>query len=464
MQNQVTGLGRLAPVAVGIALAVVAALLSAPATAQATSVATTRAAEVSHHAGVVTAATTADRRKRRFTPKAGVIVTNPLGTSKKRIMNHILKSIRATPRGQKIRLISWNIASRGFVNTLINAHDRGVSVRVLMSKQKAQDQPRDGDFWRLKRQLRQRNGQPKKLRSWARGCDRSCRGRRGIAHSKLFIFSKVGRARRVVMSTSANATDVSVYRQWNDLYTNTGSKSVYRGFMSTFRQAAKDHRVRRGYRTFKGKSVTGYVYPWAGPKARGDRVKNTLRRIHCNGARGRTGVRGHTRVRIAQDAIIDKRGKSIAKILRHKWESGCNIKIVYALMNNHARYILKHTRRGPVPMRQIVQDWDGDGVYDRYLHAKVLAVSGHYRKNHKARVSWQGSENWSGLAKISDEQGFQIRRRGAERRYTNWIDWMFANPPVKTTTRRATLRTAAARGVDPYALIKEELGIPVDRG
>ncbi len=204
--------------------------------------------------------------------------------------------------------------------------------------------------------------------------------------------------------------------------------------------------------------VTGYVYPWKGKDARGDRVIQELKRITCNGAKGGTGLKGKTRIRIAQDAIIDQRGIDIAKILRHKWQSGCHIRIVYALMGKQVRGILRHTTRGPVPIRQIVNDYDEDGIYDRYLHSKSMAVSGWYRKDRSARVAWQGSENWSGLAKLSDEQGFQIRRGGAEGVYARWVDYLFENPPV--VAPKTTARIAAARGVDPYALIREELGLP----
>ncbi len=456
MQNQLRGLGHaLAPTVVTMAL-VVGGTAAIPA-AGAPQARTAAVASSQASSPVLPAADSTVEKKKRFSPKSGVKVTNPLGTSRKQIMNHILKAIRATPKGEKIRLISWNIASRDFVKALINAHERGVSVRVLMSQQKADDQPKSGDYWRLRRALRKRNGLPARLYSWARGCNRSCRGTRGIAHSKLFLFSRVGRSRNVVMSTSANATDVAVYRQWNDLYTNVGNAKIYNGFIKVFLEAAKDKPVRNAYRTFPGKSVMGYVYPWRGAKAKGDRVKRELKRIKCRGARGGTGINGRTRIRIAQDAIIDKRGQEIARILRDKWEAGCNMRITYALMNNKARKILNNTKRGPVPRRQIVQDWDNDGIYDRYLHAKVLAVSGVYRNDHSARVAWQGSENWSGLAKISDEQGFRIRRGGAEGKYARWVDWMFTNPPPRNPA--TTLRVARARGVDPYALIKEELGL-----
>lgn len=404
---------------------------------------------------------TRDGDSKGYTPKQGVKVNDPRRRDKRKILDHIIRSIRNTGHRQEIRAFSWNIASTGFVRSLLHANSRGVTVRVLMSKGKAMEQPRDGDFWRLRRGLRNRSEnhpQAKGERSWARYCDRSCRGRRGIAHSKFFIFSKVRKAHWVTMSTSANATENSVNVQWNDIYTNVGSERIYRAYLRTFKEAEQDQPARPGYRITKGDTISAYFYPWKGERARGDRVINELRRISCRGTRDGAGVDGRTRIRIAQDAIIDERGVDIARKVRRLWEQGCNIRIVYALMGKQVLRVLRHTDRGPVPIQQIVNDYDYDGIYDRYLHAKVMTVNGRYNDDRSARVAWQGSENWSGLAKLSDEQGFKIRRRAAERKYAGWVDYLFNNPPEAFRSREAAAR-ASAPGVDPYALIKEELGM-----
>ncbi len=395
----------------------------------------------------------------RYTPKTGVKTNDPRSPNRRRIIAHIRKSIDSVRAGQLIRIMSWNVASRGFVGDLLAANKRGVSVRLLMSKGKADAQPKSGDFWRLRRGLRHKSTthpQRKGMGSWARSCDRSCRGKRGIAHTKSFVFSKVGRAKYVVMSTSANATEVSANSQWNDIYTLTENKKIYDGFIKVFDQAAKDKPTKPGYRTFTGRHLQAYVYPWSGKRARGDRVMNELNRIKCKGVRGGTGVNGRTRIRIAQDAIIGDRGIMISKKLRQLYQAGCNIKIVYALMGNRVLQVVRHTSRGAIPIQQIVSDFDADGVYDRYLHAKVMTVSGYYKNDRSARVAWQGSENWSGLAKISDEQGFKIWRGGAEKVYVGWIEYLFNNPPPPPPPSR--LAAARAAGVDPYKIIKENLG------
>jgi hypothetical protein len=442
------------------ALAVGATLASVP---QAPALRAGAVASEVRAATAVPAATVPVRAERRFyTPRTGVIHTDPRRADRRKLLEHIIKSIGATRRKQFIRIISWNIGSSAFVKKLIRAHKRGVAVRLLMAKGKAEG---NQGFARLRRTLRANRPRgerlPHKYRSWARACDRSCRGRRGIAHSKLFLFSKAGQAERVVMSTSANATDVAVQYQWNDLYTTSGSRRIYNGFVDAFSEASKDRPVRRGYRVFHGVDLTGYVYPWRGKQARGDRVMTELKRITCVGANGGTGINGRTRIRIAQDAILNDRGIEIAKVLRTKWENGCNIRIVYALMGKQVLGILRNTSRGPVPIQQVVNDFDDDGVYDRYLHSKSMAVSGWYRRDRSTRIAWQGSENWSGLAKLSDEQGFRIRRGGAEGVYARWVDYLFFNAPPPPP--EGTLARARARGVDPYALIREELGLPARR-
>ena len=450
----------LAPTAAMTALVVTLTLAPAPATG---TVASSTSPVATSGRTTATLQVAAARTRRAYSPHTGVKLTEPRNRyARGRIMRHVLKSIGATRRGQKIRIISWNLASRRVVRKLINAHERGVSVRLLMSQQKADGQPRSGDFWRLRRNLRDRQNQnrPMAMRSWARGCDRSCRGRRGIAHSKLFLFSKVGGSEHVVMSTSANLTDNAVRVQWNDLYTYVGNRRMYNWFDDRFREMARDKPVRRGYRSYRAHSVTGYVYPHRGPNAHYDRVKRTLRKITCRGARGQTGINGRTRIRVAQDAIIDRRGQDIARILRRKWQNGCNIKIVYALINNKAKRILRHTSRGPVPMKQIFRDTDGDGIFDWYLHSKVMAVSGWYGRDRSTRIAWQGSENWSGLATMSDEQGFEIRRGGAEGTYARFVDYLYRKPPLSKVSATATLRTARALDVDPYAEMREELGLP----
>ena len=141
-----------------------------------------------------------------------------------KINRYIRNAIANTPKGESMKLVTWNFSNQLFVNDIIAAHKRGVSVRLVMANGLADDQSRTrGYYWQVKRALEKGNKKrPGYLKSWARTCKNSCRGKEGIQHGKWFMFSRTGGRNMVVMSTSANLTDAAAYNQWNDLLTVQG--------------------------------------------------------------------------------------------------------------------------------------------------------------------------------------------------------------------------------------------------
>lgn len=384
-----------------------------------------------------------------FTPKTGVKFNHPLRKNKRKVIRHINRTTNSVPRREKIRILSWNIRSDAFVDALIAAHRRGVSVRVLISLGNANPENPNKGFNRLQRALREGNKKrPMKLRSFARKCDRSCRGDRGIAHTKMYLFSRAGKARNIVMYSSANATEVAVTRQWNDIYTLANRAKPYGDFISMFKEMKKDEPAKPPYRKFVRKRFTAEFLPWKGKKAKGDPTLNVLNKVRCKGATGGTGVNGRTHIRIAQTAILDKRGIRIAERLKQMWDNGCNIKIVYALMGNNVLKVVRRPGgRGPIPIRQIAQDWQGDGVYDRYLHMKYMTISGVYNGNSATRLTVNGTANWSGLTKVSDEVIGYVRGERMRRKHADYVDHLFGNPPPQRISGRTTTSRVAPDGL-----------------
>ena len=87
---------------------------------------------------------------------------------------------------------------------------------------------------------------------------------------------------------------------------------------------------------------------------------------------------------------------------------------------------------------------------DRYVHMKALTISGHYGRNRQAHVVYQGSANFSGMATLSDEQGFIVNSLTLEKAYSKFINYLFKNPPpqgqdlikeIVLRQRRASTRT-----------------------
>ena len=374
---------------------------------------------------------------RGYTPPAGVTTNNPLGDRAHRlaITHHLIRTINSTPRHSKIRVASWNIRSRGIVDALIRAHKRHVMVRVVMDRGNANPSNLNRDANRLQRALAHNGNRSRKpaMRSKLVKCVRSCRGRHGIAHSKFFLFQRAGRARDVVINGSFNATDLAANGQWNDVFTVRGKPGVYREFTTVFSQMFRDRPVQQGYRMRPFRGITTMFYPYTGIGAGADPVLRELRRVHCVGAINSPD--GHTKIRIAQTSWYGKRGTKIAWRVRGLANHGCHIRIDYAVMGNEALRILRREGPRPVPMRQIVQDPNGDGVYDRYLHMKVMTVRGHYGVNPKAWMTVNGSANWSPAVLASDEAVLRINSSGVVRRYNSWIDYLFKHPPKHPTAR-----------------------------
>jgi phosphatidylserine/phosphatidylglycerophosphate/cardiolipin synthase-like enzyme len=386
-------------------------------------------------AGVVapatdTAAPSSTRAARldRFRPRKGVSFNVP---GSQEINGKVLRAIQHTPRRGKIRAMTWNFNSWVFVNRLREAHNRGVSVRIIMARSLANEQGPRGPFNVMRRALAGGNNHKRKpeMRSWFRTCSNSCRGKGGAMHSKLYLFSKVGRARQVVMSSTANMTGSAASAQYNDMYTITDRRKPYEVSLKVFNEAAWDRPA--PYRTYHDRKIQGWFHP---NKGRPDIAYQMLNRVRCRGAKG-AGINGRTAIRIAQDVFNGDRGAKFARKIKELHRNGCNIRVVYSQLGGQSYELL----RG-VPRNHLVSDRDGDGAYDIYLHMKAMSISGHYGNDRGARIVFNGSANWSGLGLIADEQGLVIRRDGVERQYGRQINRLFnihlrSAPPVAARLR-----------------------------
>ena len=370
------------------------------------------------------------KKPRRYRPSPGVTFNKP---GQQAVNDKLLRAIRHSQRGSKIRAMTWNFNSWVFVRALRSAHNRGVSVRILMARKLADAQRPHGPYNSLRRHLRKQDRRPE-MRSWFHTCSNSCRGEGGSMHAKMYLFSKTGAQRRVVMSSSANMTGASAASQYNDMFTVVGSKIAYRGSIQTFNEASRDRPAPA--RVYAAGTIRGWFQPRTGMR---DLVTKMLDRVKCRGARG-AGINGRTSLRIAQDVIVGRRGLKIARRIKELHKNGCNIRLVYSQLGGKAWHILKG-----VPRNQLVRDSDGDGAYDVYLHMKAMAISGHYGGRRGARLVYQGSENWSGLASLSDEQGLVINRGRVERQYGRHINHLFG-----IHLRSARPLPSAKRVDDPY--------------
>jgi phosphatidylserine/phosphatidylglycerophosphate/cardiolipin synthase-like enzyme len=391
-------------------------------------------------------------KTRRYAPRPGVVFNTALGAPDRRnaVYGKIIAAISHAPARSRIRIMSWNIMSRVAVDALLDAQRRGVKVRVLMANTNLVDVPNPG-FKRLRAGLKRGNQTvPSSRRSYAKTCILSCRGRRGSAHTKVFLFSKTGKAHDVVMSGSANLTVAGVINQWNDMYTWVGNRALYDFAVGVYREMWQDEPVEEQFvhRT-SGKDLLGF-FPMFGPDGVGrDPVRDLLDKVACHGATNTP--HGRTIIRAAPDVLREERGMEIASQLKKLWAEGCDVRIAYTVMGvNVFRFLNRPTARGVVPKKHLVQDFDGDGEFDNYFHLKALTINGRWNGDRTAYVTLNGSANWTSSAMYSDENYAILKRRAPTLKYQRFIDHWYENFPRSARMDRRTARAVARGRIDPY--------------
>jgi phosphatidylserine/phosphatidylglycerophosphate/cardiolipin synthase-like enzyme len=422
--------------------------------------------------GLVVATTgAAQATPSHLNPHRGAIFNNPYGgrVAAHRIEHHIVQTIDSVKRGHKIRIASWNFRSNTIANALIRAHHRGVSVQVIMDYGNWNPDLPNAIARRVHIALSKGDKHRKPaMRSWLRRCHSSCRGHHGISHIKFYAFDKVQKTKDVVMYGSTNATELAAAIQWNDIYTVTKSASKYDFFLKEFNSMKHDKAVKQGYlhKSWSHGRFQIDFYPYRGKGAKGDPVLNALDQVRCTGATHGTGVGGHTKIRIAQTATYGARGIALAHRLATMKQRGCNIRLVYAMFGGNA---LKIMRAAHVPLTHLAYDINCDGIYDRYLHMKSMTVSGVFGKNTHARITWNGSANWTPVSLASDEVVGRIQKGSVTGVYANWIDYLFTHVPKSWVAGHCTgpgtvgggdlttMARARMLKVDPYELIRKDL-------
>ena len=96
-------------------------------------------------------------------------------------------------------------------------------------------------------------------------------------------------------------------------------------------------------------------------------------------------------------------------------------------------------------MKHLVQDFNGDGEFDNYFHLKAMTIVGNVGGDRSNNVVLNGSANWSGLARASDENLGVYWNKARTLQYQKHIDYWYTHFPSPGTTRR----TAGAATTSP---------------
>ena len=381
-------------------------------------------------------AATTDDRGSGYTPPLGAVFSSPLDGHGRDILSQVYQSIQNSPKGSQIRLVVWNFDDPAITNALIAAKDRGVQVQVVVA-----ESVKNRNFFRLRDYL----GRNPADRSFALRCHNACRTNRFVMHAKIFLFSHVGKRRNISMFGSTNLTKAAGNRQWND-QTTTSNKGLYDFFVQTFKEYAADKPVANKTDTYSSNRYRVVLFPV--PEY--NPIANALEKVKCHDPAQRARGKGRTVVRIAIAGWFDEFGVRIAQQVRRLWDTGCDLRIVTTLAGRKINAILKRRYgRGRVPIRQVTIDNNRDGIPERYLHMKSIAVDGYYDGDPNANVVFTGSPNWSGEARASDEVWVEVRKaKDLVRAYSRFTDRMFFGPAAHGRMHMLQ-RPSPLRTVDP---------------
>jgi hypothetical protein len=351
-----------------------------------------------------------------------------------------------------IRIALYSFSDNRVADALIRAHRRCVSVKVLMNNHLSnRDVPA---FGRLQRVL----GYDRSRRSYARRCQQGCRGSHGPLHTKMYLFSKTGKAANVVVFGSSNMTGKAANVQWNDLFVWKDRKGLYDQFMEIYKESARDRRAPAPIeRNYRNAGLLTMFWPQPGHTKATDRVMRALRQVRC-GTRptGGTGFDGHTAVSINIHAMEGDRGLYIAQKIVGMRKAGCRVRVLYGLI---APRIHRTFKAGGVASRRTIFDRDKNGYTDMYTHMKYVGINGVVGDDRSARVMYTGSENFSHKTVGADEVWQRIPSTRAWRRYQALFDMIwksnyYSNPKYAFYQQSSTpIHARMTQWIDPNSLL-----------
>jgi phosphatidylserine/phosphatidylglycerophosphate/cardiolipin synthase-like enzyme len=368
-------------------------------------------------------------KKDKYWPKGGPLFNNPLGSSAGQhvIERHIVRAINHAHKHSLIRIATWSFFNTPVTGALARAHKRGVSVRIVMPTNKAEaSRP-----FRILRHVFKKYGNKRRIperRSGVRTCSGTCRGTHGTMHAKVFMFSHTGRATDTMMWGSANITNTAVRGQWNDMYTVSARKHLFDYGMKIYKQYWRDKPVKGPYEVHHFGPIGYAVTPYHGTS---DWISKKLANVKCHGATNTKD--GRTHIQVAQAIIGGDMGIRIARHLHNLKRAGCRVIVLYTRMSKKPRHLLSN-----IQTRHIVQDNDGDGLYDRYLHMKILTIRGYLRHDTGTTQVMNGSSNWSDFSMHNDETVGYFSQANVWSKYSHWINYVFRHPPVSVVYRVQT--------------------------
>ncbi len=388
--------------------------------------------------------------KARYTPESGALMNVPMGTQaeKHRLAVKLRKSIWAAPEGSVIKIAVYSFDRKELGDALVAACDRGVAVQVVINdnwisrqvkrlqrKLGTSTEPRFDDSCRPQEKPETEEEQAAVLASmtpsFMKVCYQACRMYgAGNQHMKIYMFSRSGDARRVIMLGSNNMTYYAARTHWNDMFTLRAGKRMWADYSRIIAELAQDRPATPRYLKLQHGVFTTEFGALEGASRAQDPVGKRLDRVRCKALDG-TGSKGRTVIRISMYAWVGDRGKFLARKVAGLSKKGC---VIRAILSQPAKGVKKILRPAGVKMRTADLNTDedpetgfGETPWEYFTHEKWMALNGTWAGKGR-RIVWTGSENWSNKSLQNDEVTLGIDRAGAHNAYARHFDAMWSNP------------------------------------
>lgn len=325
------------------------------------------------------------------------------------VVRSALRLIEETPAGETLMVSVFNMTYPGFGDALVEAHDRGVRVRVLVNAEHVK-----GERYRV---LRRELGDDRRAKSWFVVRDGGIR-----MHSKFVLASRSGGADHVVWMSSGNMTLASGRQQANEALTITGDKELYDFFAEQLGLMAKGVTdPRRLARTATTPTARVQTFPLPEGGRENDPVAALLDDITCVTPGGRTVVR------LAQLFLTDER-IWLAERLRELKAAGCDVRVVgYLHVWVDAPDLLVQPGPGQIDLRASAR---------RALHTKITTIDGFDGDGRPLKVLMSGSHNLTGRALtrtskgVNDEFSIQVWDPATVDTYSAWVDGVLSDHSI----------------------------------
>jgi phosphatidylserine/phosphatidylglycerophosphate/cardiolipin synthase-like enzyme len=356
-----------------------------------------------------------------YTPETGLLFNDPVSPNRAeqyKLMSQIENAVDNVPAGSYIRFITYSFDLGDIGAALIDAHKRGVNVRLLIDSHTETSTIRT-----VRDELKKSYGLGNK--SYLKTCKFSCMSNTtSYIHSKIYMFSRVGNAKYVSMISSANLAETGVSRSWNNTYTIVNNKTIYDANKDNFNDMLPDKTNTDYYHTVVSGKYKEYYFPRAGSTPKSDTIYNILSDVSCSDSTGH-----QTKIKLATYNWTTRR-LYIADKLTALRKKGCDIQVLYpdgaggrdTVWSEVANTLLD----GGVPAHNALLDRNGSVLY---THSKYVLIDGVYQGVPNQKLVYSTSQNLTNNSlRESNEVILRIMDAGVHDAYVRnferiWNDW-----------------------------------------